>query len=284
MTDYFLDSSAQAVRLFYHHSEKERLAELLDSAEKVYTTRYARYEFYHTWFLDGLKLFAIAMESSNLGEIHQKLSITREQSSVPRILQLLGHLLLQQPEETHPKMIAARIRMLIEDELDFLFTFLKPGKFIEELDELQCTMLNLFENHQWFSDFQGEVFPDLPANLQCSRDRAQCQIVQFVKARKPNFAQVLAAHEQDQAGNADPAFVRYGKIVLDEPGKAKGRNCSYLSDWLMIAHCPADTTLISMDKHWQLMCQSENRPFIKLNIRPEFDKQQIRTRMSPNKI
>lgn len=284
MTQYLLDSSAQAVRIFYNHPERQRLETLLDSAEQVFTTRFARYEFYHTWFLDGLKLFSIAMESDSLGEINQKMAVTHEHSSIPRMNQLLGFVQLQSPEETNPKMIAARIRMLIEDEVDFLFTFIKPGQTIEELDQLNCNMLTDFENHIWFQDIQGQVFPDIPEHLQCSRLRARCQISNFVKNHINEFQAAITAHENATNNINDSKFIEYGKQVLSEPAKAKGKNCSYISDWLMIAHTPENCTPISIDKHWQVICAHSNIPFIKLNITPEFDKKDIRRRMSAHQI
>lgn len=279
MASYFLDTSAQAVRIFYPPTDQAKVANLIQDADEVLISRYSWYEFYHTWIEDLIRIYHAAKASDTVGDVTRNLAKSFKKNG--STFMVLGFLQVATNEENDPEMIAGRARMLLEDSLDELrehYLRLAAGKKIREVDELACTMLEKYDEQEIVTTNQdGIPSVKFPEPGSCSRDLAKCNIKEFVGKRKDELE---AARVELESRKRDEPFRKVVPEVIAEPKKAKGRNCAKISDWLMVTQAPYSSALVTIDEDWVAIAVSQGKTVHKIPIEPEFDKTQIKRRMA----
>ena len=272
----FLDTSAQAVRIFYSEEDKSSLLSLIENSEKVVVSSFSRYEFFHTWYVHLGRIFNIASTSDEIQDVLYRFS--KYYGSSNCLMTLLAFFTGKDREVLlNTRALAEQAQMWIEYMLDVAYITI-PGKDddIEEIDILNCTMLNeIYANHKWINDVGSFSFPK---PRMCSRPIAHCNLHKIVKHSTEELSR---ASESLRVANRDRAFQEAVKDVLGDNRVARGaKNCSRLSDWTQIKHAENNWEIVSMDEDWAIITKDYGFKFHKIIVSKDIDKEASKESMS----
>lgn len=277
MKKFFLDTSIQAVRLFYLEDDKKKVDQVLDKEKnyELYISKYSWFEFYHTWIYDLYSIMLASYGSKDLRELFVNLGISH--TSRNRALMVLASLLSGQGNDT-TKEISVRAFRMLKYELKIAFYHYNDKEIKEEKDNLNCTILN--EINDKFNVFQEKGVPKVrfPDFDSCSIKRAKCNIVSYVDNLQNELKISIAAMENANP-KRDEKFRRKGKEILTNTRKAMGSSCASISDWLMITESPSGSIIVTTDEDWKIISKAMNKTCIKIPILPLYDKRVIKKGM-----
>lgn len=275
MTKFFLDTSIQAVRIFYLEEDKKKIADIFEKETNysLYISKYSWFEFYHTWIQDLYTIMLASYQTNDLKTLIGKLATSH--SSRNRLLMVLSNLLQNENDTT--KEICARSFRLLKYELKIAY-YNYNGKNIEEIDKLSCNIIEKINSE--FNVYQEKKVPKVrfPEFESCSKTKANCSIIDYITPLKENLKNSIEAMESTSP-KRDEKFRTKGSEILKDPKKAKGSYCGSISDWLMINHSPKDSIILTTDEDWKVICNSMKKTCIKIIIKPEYDKNSIRKSM-----
>lgn len=271
----FLDTSAQAVRIFYPDEHKSQLLDLIQQSEKVSIALFSRYEFFHTWYKDLGRIYNVASMYENMSDVLFRLSHNFNPSN--NILIILSKLTGSEPRALNePKVVAEQAEMWIEYMLDIHYSHLPFDKTLDEIDIIGCSMLSdVYSKHKWINEngsFEG------PKPSTCSKNKAKCTLHKLVKH---NIEELKKASETLNVNNRDKKFVDKVKEIVEKSEDPRGRyNCARISDWTLIKHAPLDSEIASMDQDWVLICSNYGFKVHKIVVNHSPDKEKTKQSMS----
>lgn len=270
---FYLDTSVQAVRIFYHPNDVAKVDAIFtkENQYKLYVSRYSWFEFYHTWILDLYTIMLAAFSTKNMKELLAELG--KSYSDRTRLLTTISSLM--DDDEVSNKEIATRAFRLLKYELKLAF-YNYNGVPVIEVDSLSCGILSEIENNFTVYEEKGVPKVRFPQYDSCSEERANCNIVEYIEPILPNLKSAISAME---IAKRDNKFCEKGKIVLDKPSKARGRKCGSISDWLMITAAPKNAVVVTTDEDWNIIANDMGKRCIKIDIPPKYQKNQIKKAM-----
>lgn len=277
MKKFFLDTSIQAVRLFYLEDDKKKVDQVFgnDKNYELYISKYSWFEFYHTWIYDLYSIMLASYGSKDLRELFVNLGISH--TSRNRALMVLANLVSGQGNDT-TKEISIRAFRMLKYELKIAFYNYNDKEIKEEKDNLNCTILNTI--NQQFNVFQEKGVPKVrfPDFDSCSIKRAKCNIVSYVNNLQKELKISIDAMEKANP-KRDEKFRKKGKEILANTNKAMGSSCASISDWLMITEAPSGSIIVTTDEDWKIISESMGKTCIKIPISPLYDKRVIKKGM-----
>ncbi len=276
MANLFLDTSAQAVRLFYPPEEKADLVKLIDSSIEVFIAEFSRYEFYHTWFSAFGRIFLSASTNPDMGTTITRLGFTHENAKNVQII--LGFLIgKQNPISSEPRVLAEQAEMWIEYLMDIYYLeIFGKNEPIKEIDIIGCSMLNeVYSNHNWINELGSFEYPQPE---RCNRNKAKCTLHKLVKNSEYELKRASSSLE---AAKRDSKFRSVVPEVIKDHKVARGAlNCSKLSDWMLLKHVPRNCEIATMDEDWVVMAKDYGFTVHKIVVKNIFDRNQAKNKMS----
>jgi hypothetical protein len=246
----FLETTIQISKIFgYPGTKRKKIKKVLGKYDNLITSYYVLKEFRFGFLRAAADFYNLLLDSESIGGALQRAQDKywgRHPGKIIDVFSILINYYNNKP--------ISKISLL--NRLDLLIKYKLENKFFEDINNIikktGCVFGN--SNFKLKKDKENKIWKyDFSCNKQNPND---CTIEPFLDKNFKKLEQIYDKYKERKESDKETA--RRVKVVGDLKNNRDvpyGRNCIYLSDWIICLEVPEKTKLFTLnDKHYKVPC------------------------------